>query len=313
MNSKQRVRAAVEGRDLDRVPICLWHHFKPHGSPVRFARSTFDFFGGLGYDIFKIMPDIPYPFPEKSIRTVDDWLLISRMDPYAGNLGRTLQTLSLVKDAVGDDAPVVVTVFSPFTYIMQFAPSFDLVREHMTNNPIELHNALAVLAQNIAKFCEAAIHLGADGVYFAAWGMGDNLLSAQEYAEFARPYDLQALAGAQAGWLTALHIHAASGLTIDPFLAYPTPVLSWSDRVTGVSLREVRQKAPERCLMGGISEAGPILSGDRMALQAEIQDALAQAGTMRFILANGCSVPDDVPDHYMKLARELLDEVSQLG
>ena len=29
MTKMERVRAAVEGRALDRVPLCFWHHFKP--------------------------------------------------------------------------------------------------------------------------------------------------------------------------------------------------------------------------------------------------------------------------------------------
>ena len=118
------------------------------------------------------------------------------------------------------------------------------------------------------------------------------------------------LRASQGGWLTTLHVHAASGLDIDPFLAYPAPVLSWSDRLTGISLRDVRRKAPEKCLMGGLSERGPITNGTASQILTEMKDALAQTdGGRRFILANGCSVPDDTPEDKLRLAREQVDKL----
>ena len=32
MTRTERVAAAVQGEDLDRVPVCFWHHFQPEGS-----------------------------------------------------------------------------------------------------------------------------------------------------------------------------------------------------------------------------------------------------------------------------------------
>ena len=311
MTKTERVLAAVEGRPVDRVPFCFWHHFRPHGSPHKLARATLDFFGHFDLDIYKIMPDIPYPFPVNSIRSADDWLLVSKLDPYEDNLGRMLQTVELVKGRLGDDAPVIVTVFSPFTYAMRFAGGADQIRQHIRENPVELHGALGVLARNIAALSEAAINVGADGVFLAVQGAGDSILAPAEYAEFARPYELHALRSALGGWLTTLHVHASSNLDITPFLHYPAPVLSWSDRLTGISLREVRTKAPGKCLMGGISETGPITTGPKEAIAAEMRDALAQVGTERFILANGCSVPDDNPESLLRAARGALDDITR--
>lgn len=310
MTKMERVRAAVEGQPVDRVPLCFWHHFKPHGSPQRMARFVLDFFGGFDLDIFKIMPDIPYPLPRDFVETADDWSVVTRLDPYEGNLGKMVQTVIILRERLGDEAPVIMTVFSPYTYAYRAAGGTDKLRQHMQENPVQLHNALGILALNIADFCQACTDAGADGIFFAAQGAGDNMATPAEYAEFARPYELMALQGAQDGWLTTLHVHASSGLDITPFLSYPAPVLSWSDRLTGISLKEVRAKAPEKCLMGGINEAGPITRGPKSAIVAEMRDALAQVGDRRFILANGCSIPNDNPDEWMRAAREALDEVT---
>jgi uroporphyrinogen decarboxylase len=309
MSKMERVRAAVRGEPVDRVPFCFWHHFKPRANPRNLARATIEFFEQFDLDIFKVMPDIPYPFGDGSINRAEDWFLLPRTDPYDGNFGRMLETVSLVQDHLLDDAPVILTVFSPYTYAARFAGR-DRVKHHIAENPVEMHAGLAVIAENLSRFCEAAIDGGADGVFLAVQGAGDNQLSAVEYAEFARPYELQVLRACQGGWLTTLHVHAASGLNIDPFLQYPAPVLSWSDRLTGVPLKEVRAKAPDQCLMGGISERGPITNGTGEQMLAEMKDALAQVnGGRRFILANGCSVPDDNPVEKLRAARAQVERL----
>lgn len=311
LTKMERVRAAVEGQPVDRVPFCFWHHFKPQGSPHRMARFVLDFFGGYDLDIFKIMPDIPYPIARNFINEAEDWSYVTRLDPYEGYLGRMVKTVEIMRDSLGDEAPLITTVFSPYTYAYRAVGGAAKLREHIAKHPVLVHNAMAIFARNIADFCQASLDAGADGVFFAVQGAGDNMATPAEYAEFARPYELMALQGAQDGWLTTLHVHASSGVDITPFLDYPTPVLSWSDRLTGISLKEVRGKVPGKCLMGGLSEAGPLAKGPKEGIIAEMRDALAQAGDRRFILANGCSIPDDTPDQWMRAAREALDVVTQ--
>ncbi|HEY3082119.1 MAG TPA: uroporphyrinogen decarboxylase family protein [Chloroflexota bacterium] len=309
LTKMERVRAAVRGHEVDRVPFCFWHHFKPRANPHALAQATIEFFGGFDLDIFKIMPDIPYPFPDNSIHRGEDWYLLPETGPWEGNFGRQLQTVQLLRELLGDEAPILLTVFSPITYAMRFGGR-DRIREHMTEHPVDLHAGLGVISRNLATSCEAAIDVGADGIFLAVQGAGDSLLTPAEYAEFARPYELHVLRASLGGWLTTLHVHAASGLDIEPFLAYPAPVLSWSDRLTGISLRDVRRKAPEKCLMGGLSERGPITNGTASQILAEMKDALAQTdGGRRFILANGCSVPDDTPEDKLRLAREQVDKL----
>src|SRR5919108_26294 len=68
MTPAQRVRAALAGEHVDRVPFCFWHHFKPEGSGERMAALTLEFFRDkFDLDIIKIMPDLPYPDPPAPI------------------------------------------------------------------------------------------------------------------------------------------------------------------------------------------------------------------------------------------------------
>ena len=121
LTRRERVWNAVHGQPVDRPPFFFWHHFKPHNVPHALAQSTLEFFGKYDLDVFKIMPDMPYPFPPNSIRGPDDWDLVASLDSDASNLGRMAETTALVRDAVGPDTPIVVTVYSPITEARRFA------------------------------------------------------------------------------------------------------------------------------------------------------------------------------------------------
>lgn len=305
MSKKQRIQAALQGKSMDRLPFMFWHHFRPHGSPQRMAELTLEFFGGFDLDIYKVMPDIPYPSPRDAVRSADDWLMFSRLDALEGNLGRMVRVAELLRTSLTDDCPIIVTMFNPLCYAMNAANRSNF-REHLERDGVRVHEALAVIAENLAEWAAMLIAHGADGIFFASQGAGDNLMTREQYLEFGRPYDLQVLRGAEEGWLNVLHIHGYDNLMIDLFYDYPAPVFSWSDRLSKKSLRSVREHAPDKCLMGGIDEKGAITRGDRSALQQEMEDTLVQTdGGQRLILANGCSVADDINVEHLKMAREL--------
>jgi uroporphyrinogen decarboxylase len=310
LSKRERVWAAVHGKPVDRPPFCFWHHFKPHSVPHSLAQSTMDFFGRFDLDIYKIMPDMPYPFPQNSIREADDWELVAPLEPTAGHLGRMAQTTSLVRRGVGPDVPVVVTVYSPITEARRFAGGPDALRRQLQENPASVHRALSVIAGNLARYTQGLLEAGADGIYYAVQGIAGGWLSEAEFREFARPYDLQVLNACSAGWLNVIHLHGAPDLMAELALGYPGAVMSWEDRLTGVRLADLRLKLGPMAAMGGIDERGAITRGDVAALTREMRDALDQTdGGRHLILAPGCSVPDDIDERNLTLARKAVDDL----
>ena len=63
----------------------------------------------------------------------------------------------------------------------------------------------------------------------------------------------------------------------------------------------------DKCLMGGLWERGPLTHGGEMELENEIMAAIAEVKGRHLILANGCSVPDDVDEQWLGVARRLVD------
>lgn len=306
MSRAERVRAAVRGDKVDRPPVVFWHHFGTPANGLELADSTLRFFDrAYDLDMCKIMPDLPYPFPRQSIRQVSDWRLIEPLEPTKSPFVRErLRAIETLRAALGPDTPIVVTVFSPLAEASYAAASRDLFYQHLREVPVALHAALNVLAGNLGDAIERYIDAGADGVFFAVQGATTGDLGEARYREFGRPYDLMALRRAAGGWLNILHVHGEHELLFDTVLDYPVQVLNWSDRLAGPSLSELRSRTG-LCLMGGWHEFGALSRGPVDEIRAEAEDALRQTGGRGFILANGCSVPDETPPAFLRAAREV--------
>jgi uroporphyrinogen decarboxylase len=314
MTPRERVEAALCGEAADRVPLCFWHHFKPNRSGSRLAELTLEFFRDtFRLDIVKVMPDLPYPWPKERIREAADIRRLPRLSVEDTPMFREqLVCVRTLREELGPDYPIIVTLFSPVTTLLRFVGRpFSRAIGIARSEPEAFEAGLDIVAANLRGLMAALMEAGASGIFYSCMGATTAEFTAEEYERFGRAYDEQALAGARGGWCNVVHIHAdprqkRERLHFQLFDGYPVQVLSWSDRLTGPSLREALSMT-DKCLMGGLYERGPITKGGEAEIAAEIADAIDQTGGRRLILANGCSIPDDTPEHWLHTARTLLD------
>lgn len=308
LTHRQRIELMLLGHPIDRVPVCFWHHFQPAGNGRSLARDTFEFFvANYDLDIVKVMPDLPYPFPHKSIRTIDDWRLIEPIDPQRSPwVQQQVECVNALMEQLLLESPIVVTMFSPLTEAFHFAESTEQLMQHMQESPAVVHQALGIITENLRLLGEQLTRAGADGIFFALQGASTAIMPETTYREFGRPYDFAALRGAQNGWLNILHLHGEKDLMFDLALDYPVQVLNWSDRIAGPTLREARTKT-NLCLMGGWNEQTLFGGGQEAEINRQAQDAYQQTLGAKFILAPGCSVPDDSDELAMGFARDAAD------
>ncbi len=307
MTPAQRVHAAIKGEAVDRVPLCFWHHFKPEGSGERMAALTLEFFRQkFDLDIVKIMPDLAYPDPHAL-----HWSMMPRLNLNTPSFQQQLICIRILRDTLGADFPLILTLFSPFTYAIRFlgkAAAIEQARQGFDRFAI----GLETIAQNLRDLARAATEAGASGIFFSCMGATNTDLTREEYARYARPFDLTALEGARDGWLNIVHVHAdpsqeGDELYFESFTDYPVSVISWSDRLTGPNLAEALTMT-DKCLMAGLAERGPLTHGSEAELENEIIAAIIETKGRRLILANGCSVPDDVSEEWLHTARRLVDQ-----
>ncbi len=303
--------ATLAGAATDRIPYGLWYHFRldpPAGD--EFVESELAFYRKFEPDFLKVMHDIPYEMPAglPKIESPEDWTKLTVLDGVNGNFGQQLAAIRRILAGMGNDAPLVDTVFSIFSTAQKLCGNKTL--EHLRADPDATHAGLKKIAQSLANWSEALVRNGAAGIYLAVSGAAGDTMPAEEYRANFLQYDQQILHAARGGWLNVLHHH---GVGIYPDLTLPLEgyhVYSWSNRLAGnPSVRELRLKRTG-CLMAGVNE----LEFGKMTPEALIEEAkgaIAESGGRAFILGPGCAVPTppDSPEANLHIFRQVLTEV----
>jgi uroporphyrinogen decarboxylase len=161
------------------------------------------------------------------------------------------------------------------------------------------------VAETLAAYAKACLDAGASGVFFATveWATHDNA-TAEQYQEFARPYDLQVLAAIADADLNVLHVCRKNNM-LDSLLDYPVHVFNWASRQPGnPSLKDVLKKT-EKAVMGGVA-VETMREGTPEKVTEEVKEARAQTKGRRFLLAAGCSIPPQTPEANLRAALEAL-------
>jgi uroporphyrinogen decarboxylase len=230
------------------------------------------------------------------------------LDPQAGALGRELACLQAVCASRTDDAPVLQTIFSPFTVARKLAGP-ELVSQTMRHDPQRLHAALGVIAETIHAYALACLEAGADGLFFATQAATPEVLSPENHETFVEPYDLRVLGALSARQpIILLHLHGRQPYLTTLASRYPVQALNWHDRRTTPTLAQAMRQVPQT-LVGGLDERGVLIHGTGEAIRAQAQDAVRQCGGHRLILSPGCVLDLQVPESNLALVREAVEDL----
>lgn len=290
LTSKERIDRVLAGREVDRPPLTLWHHFGlEKEGPARHAQATLDFHRQYQTDLVKVMSDFPYPRP------AGRWFeLKEEPNPFPAQV----RALELIRDGLGGSAPFVETIFNPWNVAEKLSSPQD-VQRLKTEEPQRLLQALEIIARAEANHARLAVQAGAAGVFLAIANAQPQILSRQDYARFSEPFDRIVLEAVRTAPLNVLHLHG-DAVYLDAFYkGWPAAAINYSRHGTRVAVDTVRAAYPG-VIIGGIDETR-YRTLDAPTLKAQSDEAARQAGA-RFILAPGCSVPNEAtPDELRRL------------
>jgi uroporphyrinogen decarboxylase len=305
MNKRERFLAAVRGEKPDRPPVTAWVHFlSDHLSGEQTAALHRSFLEAYDWDVCKVMNDYRYPVPA-GVQTLEDPASLRAFKPLSLDepcFAEQLKCLAALRAGLGAGIALIDTGFDPYQQILRNV-GFDQAA-HMWKHKDDTLRALESVADTLCRYIAAvkaqgveAFFLSINGAIREGFPRGS---SEQVYAAFQRPFELQLLQAAE-GMVRILHVHGV-GLDLARVLDYPCEAISISDRLPGnPSLAEMRRLTP-KCLMGGIDETR-FQERNLPALAREIDDAIAQAGRSKFILAPGCTIPSFSPKRTLAFLR----------
>lgn len=306
MTKRERVMAAVQGRESDRVPVGFWYHFPlehPSGEPL--AEVELAFARKFDPDFLKVMHDLKLDLPDgmAAIEKPDDWLKLRPLNPREGNFAEQLKALRLIKKGLVQDMPVIDTVFNPFASANKLCGK--RLMEHFRANPEAVRHGVQAIAVSLADYAAAWIEEGGDGIFYALDGAQTTTMTEDEYREVFLPLDKLVLnAAMEEGAFNVLHLHGTD-IMFDMLHSLPNHVLNWSSQLTRPSLRAARG-IHQGCIANGIDEM-EILGKSPDEVMDEARRAIAEAGSVGFILTPGCAVPTETPEENLFAIRQVVE------
>ena len=308
MNKQQRVFEAFEGQPVDQVPLSLWRHFhKQDQTPVGLAAATLAFYEKYDFDLIKLTPsdfyaiedwgakivpskddDQPPNLKRPLVRKPEDWQQLTTLSINDGGYGEALEAIGLVTAQLDkDDAPVLMTIYSPLTLAYKLAG--DLLLDHLVNSPTEVHIGLATIAETTSRFAEAALEAGAAGVFFDSQLSRSDVLTEQMNQDFVVCYDLIALERVKSRPVPlTLHLQGEH-VYFDSVNEYPVHAVSWHNNNSNPSLADALELT-DKTLMTGL-DRNLLEHGDPGEISAQVEEAIEQTNGLRLILAPASVIP----------------------
>lgn len=302
MNKIERVTSALRGTEVDRPPFSFWYHFGLQHMPGRAqADAEVGFYRAYDVDFLKVMSDYPYPLPEglEAIVTEEDW---RRIEPVAADhrcWSEQLSALSMINDEIGKEAMFIETIFSTWTTARRLARTGSLTTARQ-RHPETLLSAMDAISTTLAGYAKQALMRGAAGIFLSLSAATDEVMSAEEYETWGRPFDLKILEAVREAAFNVLHIHGKR-IHFASLLDYPVSALNWSHFATAPSLGEGKLRSG-KTVLGGIDEASAShVSAPEISEQVHI--AIREVGTLGLIVTPGCSVPSDTRERSLREIR----------
>ena len=318
--------AALRGEAVDRVPLSFWlHNFATENAVDTFVAETLRLAREFDWDYLKpqsraqcfaeawgftFTPSgeraTPFTPTHEPCAGAADLSRLQPASPSTGVLGEQLEALRRIRAGVGDDPPIIWTVFSPMMVVPYLLTggveqALAIAREE----PKALEAALDAIAYTLTEYARLALAAGADGLFYATNVARRGLLSAEECRRFQRPYDLRVLHAVASAPFNALHVCGA-GVHFDEFVDYPAQALSWALGDGNPTLREAHRRTG-RAVMGGLP-AKPFIASLTPAVIAERTRAAVSAMNGRaLLLGPDCSINPDTPEALLHAARAALE------
>ncbi len=340
MSATSRIKALLAGEQLSRPAIAGWFHLPlVDRDPEAFIQETIRLTDEYQWDFVKVMSNGHYLAEAygAAIQFPDDptqWSGVFRRYPITGVqelatlpvlerdnpvLAREIAIVRGLVNHYRGDVPVIATLFTPLTWLQELTqstrpePILGLLRQH----PEAVRHALDAVLQTNLNFLDALLDVGIDGIFLATQFARSDLLSAEEFHFFCRPYDEALLNHVKdKAWFNILHIHGQHHLLFEPYLNYPVQAFSWENVPHGVPDEQRTRVADlhartDKVLIAGIDQHQDfyVAGGNREAVKARLEQRLTQlreeSGDRRIIFAPGCALPLDSDRRLFRLFAEI--------
>jgi uroporphyrinogen decarboxylase len=300
----------------------MWRHFyAEETSTEKLAEAMVGFQRRFEWDFVKVNPRASYHAEDWGLRTQyqesgppqvigtpirepEDWLKLEVLDFEQGVLGEHLRSLETIARGLGEQVPVLMTVFTPLSIAASLASSEDVFLRHLRENTDHVQHAMEVVTETFIRFSTACLERGASGLFFAttSWATSQRM-TREEYSRFARPYDLRLLNSLPASEFHVLHVCRDFNM-LDALKDYPVHAFNWDARGKGnPSLAEGRDLVRPKTVIGGLDHGSDLVRSAPQELERDVRRTRSAMGGTGWMLGAGCTFPPETPEANIRAIR----------
>ncbi len=322
-SKRKRLEATIAGEKADRTPVALWRHWPGDDQKgTSLAAVHLKWQQDYDWDLLKVGPASSYAVAGWGIQDrwvghiegtrettylpiqqPSDWERLTPLDPKKGMLAEYIESLQLVCDSVGEDVPVLATIFAPLAQAKKMA-GHEMLASHMRGHADSFQQGLAVITESTLRTIEAAKNAGISGIFYAVQHARYPLLSRTEFTKFGRSHDLEVLSAVDDLWCNMVHLHSTD-VMFDMVADYPSQFLNWHDRETGIRIEE-GLKQIQGAASGGVDH-WTLHEESPEGTIAEAKDAMTQSNGRRLLLGTGCVAMVTTPLQNIRALREAVE------
>jgi uroporphyrinogen decarboxylase len=323
ISKRERLEAAIAKEITDQTPVALWRHFPVDDqAPETLANSISLYQAHHDFDFVKVTPASSFclcdwgvedewqgneegtrVYTKRVIETPEGWASLRDLDPESGALGDQLHCLKLLRGRLGEDVPIVQTIFNPLSQAKNLAGG-DRLFQHLHRHPEALKAGLEIITRSTIAFIDAAVKRGIDGIFYAIQHASYRYFDEAGFQEFSEGFDLQILEAANRLWLNVLHLHGEA-IMFTPAETYPVAVVNWHDRESEIDLKQGSARI-NGAVCGGLRRRTVAL-GTPEQVEAEARDAVEMMAGGGFILGTGCVAPIITPEANYQAVKSAID------
>lgn len=314
MRKRERVIAAIEKKEVDKIPSCFSLHFpadRKFGEAG--VQAHLDFFRESGTDVYKIMNENLLPAAPKTASWPEYY---QHIGPYRRSEGFLKQQLDFTKEildrcdgegfTMGTLHGICASALHPIeTSGIPYESARLIQIDSLRRNKDITISAFKRIADALCELVLGYKELGVDSVFYASLGGEYRFFTAEEFDLYIKPFDLQIMKAIRdCGMYCFLHI-CKDGLEMERYKDYYAycDVVNWGVYEAPLSLSEGRKLFPGCTVMGGMkNRSGVLVTGSDEEITSQVHSVISSFGTRGFILGADCTLSTDQSMHRLRTA-----------
>ncbi len=316
MDKKTRVLNAMNGREVDKIPVGFWFHFTGEEA---IGESCIDahmnYYRESNIDFLKIMSDGFFKFPlTAEISVASDWRKLKPLGRNHPYIKDQVERVKGIQQRINGECCYFYTVFAPFSCI-RFGASDEVVMQHLKEDPNSVMYALNVIAEDQSLLAELLLKEGGcTGIYYAVQGGEKNRFTYEEYQKWITPSDRKVLDHAnKISENNILHLCGYAGVPnrLENWKDYPTKAINWAIYTEGLSLKEGSEYFKGKTVIGGFENTknGIIYKGGPKDIETFTKNLLKENKNTGIMIGPDCALPNDID---LKNIRLVVDTVRSI-